>query len=140
LAQTHWNLTNSRHFIFRRQCLPFFMCRLIPHLSFISEFSGVLPQHDFKFSLWNTNKMIGVICQQWYGEDRVEILGEIILIHFYFNKIQVVSLTLILFLFFLIFLFTYSHVCTLFGSFLPPPPPSPPTPLASRQNLFCPYL
>jgi hypothetical protein len=40
-------------------------------------------------------------------------------------------------------LFIYSYVCTLFGSFLPPAPcplPLPPTPLASRKNLFCPFL
>jgi hypothetical protein len=37
----------------------------------------------------------------------------------------------------------YSHVHTLFGSFLPPPPSptlSSPPHLASRQNLFCPCL
>jgi hypothetical protein len=33
-----------------------------------------------------------------------------------------------------IFLLIYSHVHTLFGPFLPP------SPLASRQNLFCPHL
>jgi hypothetical protein len=42
--------------------------------------------------------------------------------------------------FFLVYLFfIYSHVHTLFGSFLPPishPHPPSPTPLASRQNLF----
>jgi hypothetical protein len=49
-------------------------------------------------------------------------------------------------IFFSFFLFIYVQVCTLFGSFLPPPPPcSPPHPLpsphlTSRQNLFCPYL
>jgi hypothetical protein len=40
-------------------------------------------------------------------------------------------------------LFIYSHVHTLFGPFLSPAPApslSSPTLLASRQNLFCPYL
>jgi hypothetical protein len=36
-------------------------------------------------------------------------------------------------------LFIYSHVHTLFGPF-PPLPPFPHHPLASRQNLFCPFL
>jgi hypothetical protein len=43
-------------------------------------------------------------------------------------------------LFIYLFLFIYSHVHTLFGSFLSPAPnplPLRPTPLASRQNLFC---
>jgi hypothetical protein len=42
----------------------------------------------------------------------------------------------------LFFFFIYSHVHTLFGSFLPPAhlshPSSPPR-LSSRQVLFCPY-
>jgi hypothetical protein len=40
-------------------------------------------------------------------------------------------------------LFIYSHVHTLFGSFLPPAPlphPLSPSPLTSGQNLLCPYL
>uniref|UniRef100_A0A8C0W905 Uncharacterized protein n=1 Tax=Castor canadensis TaxID=51338 RepID=A0A8C0W905_CASCN len=45
---------------------------------------------------------------------------------------------------FIIFiLFIYSHVCTLFGSFSSPPAPCSTLsslPLASRQNLFCPFL
>jgi hypothetical protein len=45
--------------------------------------------------------------------------------------------------FFFLSLFIYSYVHTLFGSFLPfpsSPLPLPPIPLASRQNLFCPFL
>jgi hypothetical protein len=45
--------------------------------------------------------------------------------------------------FFFLLLFIYSHVHTLFGSFLPTAPgshPLSPTPLASRQNPLCPYL
>jgi hypothetical protein len=43
-------------------------------------------------------------------------------------------------LFYLFIYFIYSHVHTLFGSFLSPPPTPPPPLLASRQNMFCPYL
>jgi hypothetical protein len=60
----------------------------------------------------------------------------------YINKIKCMAaktnLTLGLFYFIYFLLFIYSHVHTLFGSFLPPAPRPhlwPPFPLTSRQNL-----
>jgi hypothetical protein len=59
------------------------------------------------------------------------------------DKSKPVSWAIIMVYFYFFLLFVYSHVCTLFGSFLPSAPHShlpTPSPLVSRQNLFRAFL
>jgi hypothetical protein len=63
----------------------------------------------------------------------IEFLFFIVMLAIYFKAV----------LYIFKFIFVYSYVHTLFGSFFPPTfhlLPLPSTLLASRQNLFCPYL
>jgi hypothetical protein len=67
---------------------------------------------------------------------QIPLCPEELFYQFFFPRISV-------FLNDILFLFIYSHVHTLFGSFLPQPTAptlSPPPPLASRYSLFCLYL
>jgi hypothetical protein len=71
-----------------------------------------------------------LLTEIWYAHDGLP--------QWYGNRLRKIKCTH----FFFFNSFIHSHVRTLFGSFLPlsPAPGLSHFPLASRQNLFCPYL